>query len=170
MVAQQQICSLVLLFSTAEAMRKLWTSVIITIVFIFIAIAGVATIVFVNKRSSAKQNDNEMFGSPYKDFHNSTYQFLNISFVRIPVGSFLMGSSSPLPDTLTGGLPYRIQGDLDEKPWHNVSIMRNIFVSETVITNKQFKQFKPNHVSDPYGFSTGDDDAVVMVQQVIMSF
>lgn len=75
-----------------------------------------------------------------------------IPTVEIPAGSFFMGTAG-------AGIHY------DEAPMHKVHISRPFRVGITEVTNAQYEAFRPEHLAlrGKYGFSTEDDDAVVMV-------
>ncbi len=115
---------------------------------------------------------------------------IGMKMVRIDPGSFAMGySKTPLPDELTGPLSYPtrdelikkyphgdpdkfeitighvINGDLDEKPAHNVTISQPFYMGAYEVTNAQYEKFDPSHrkLRGKNGFSKADDEAVVFV-------
>ena len=91
---------------------------------------------------------------------------IGMKMVRIPPGKFQMGySETPLPKELTTSLPYREDGDYDEKPYHYVTISKSFYVSELEVTNQHYEQFDSDHkaVRGKLGFSIDDDEAVVFV-------
>ena len=70
--------------------------------------------------------------------------------VDIPAGTFWMGTENPPME------------DWDEAPRRQVSV--NAFrMSATEITNAQYEAFDPSHKRGEQGFSTGEDEAVIMV-------
>ena len=70
--------------------------------------------------------------------------------VDIPAGTFRMGTDNPPME------------DWDEAPRHEVKV--DAFrMSATEITNAQYEAFDPTHKRGEQGFSTGDDEAVIMV-------
>ena len=70
--------------------------------------------------------------------------------VDIPAGSFWMGTDNPPME------------DWDEAPRREVKV--DAFrMSATEITNAQYEAFDPTHKRGEQGFSTGDDEAVIMV-------
>jgi hypothetical protein len=70
--------------------------------------------------------------------------------VDIPAGTFWMGTDNPSME------------DWDEAPRREVKV--DAFrMSATEITNAQFEAFDPSHKRGEQGFSTGDDEAVIMV-------
>ena len=70
--------------------------------------------------------------------------------VDIPAGTFWMGTDNPPME------------DWDEAPRREVKI--DAFrMSATEITNAQYEAFDPTHKRGEQGFSTGDDEAVIMV-------
>jgi formylglycine-generating enzyme required for sulfatase activity len=75
---------------------------------------------------------------------------IGIDLIKIESGSFLMGSES---------------GEFDEKPIHNVNILKSFYISSTPITNAQYELFDPDHKKyrGEKGLSTADNDAVVFV-------
>ena len=76
---------------------------------------------------------------------------INMKFVRIEPGSFMMGQDKG--------------GDWDERPVHKVNITKPIYMAVTEVTNAQHEQFDPEHrrYRGYNGFSTRDDEAVVFV-------
>ena len=70
--------------------------------------------------------------------------------VEIPSGTFWMGTDHPPME------------DWDEAPRREVKV--DAFrMSATEITNAQYEAFDPTHKRGEQGFSTGDDEAVIMV-------
>ena len=70
--------------------------------------------------------------------------------VDIPAGTFWMGTDNPPME------------DWDEAPRREVKV--DAFrMSATEITNAQYEAFDPMHKRGEQGFSTGDDEAVIMV-------
>ena len=68
----------------------------------------------------------------------------------IPAGTFWMGTDNPPME------------DWDEVPRREVKV--DAFrMSATEITNAQYEAFDPTHKRGEQGFSTGDDEAVIMV-------
>ncbi len=76
---------------------------------------------------------------------------IDMDFVRIESGSFLMGS--------------RQGGDWDEKPVHRVTISGPFAIGVTEVTNAQYERFDPGHkaLRGKCGYSSEDDEAVVFV-------
>ena len=70
--------------------------------------------------------------------------------VDIPAGTFWMGTVNPPME------------DWDEAPRREVKV--DAFrMSATEVTNAQYEAFDPSHKRGEQGFSTGDDEAVIMV-------
>ena len=70
--------------------------------------------------------------------------------VDIPAGTFWMGTDNPPME------------DWDEAPRREIKV--DAFrMSATEITNAQYEAFDPTHKRGEQGFSTGDDEAVIMV-------
>ena len=70
--------------------------------------------------------------------------------VDIPAGTFWMGTDDPPME------------DWDEAPRREVKV--DAFrMSATEVTNAQYEAFDPSHKRGEQGFSTGDDEAVIMV-------
>jgi formylglycine-generating enzyme required for sulfatase activity len=91
---------------------------------------------------------------------------IGMKMVRLLPGKFLMGySKTPLPRELTLDLPYREEGDYDERPYHYVTITNSFYMSELEVTNEHFEQFDRNHsaLRGKLGFSKDDDEAVIFV-------
>ena len=76
---------------------------------------------------------------------------LGMTMVRVPAGSFQMGSVEG--------------GDFDERPVHRVTITRAFYMATTEVTNKQYEHFDPEHrkLRGKLGFSKKDDEAVVFI-------
>ena len=77
---------------------------------------------------------------------------VKMDFVRIPAGSFLMGS----PEVEEGRLA-------DEGPQHRVTISQPFYMGKYEVTNAQFRRFAPKHNSRWYmeydkKFSLNDDN------------
>lgn len=74
--------------------------------------------------------------------------------VEIPSGSFYMGAEGVVADY-----------NSDEAPIHKVEISRPFRMSAFEITNAEYEAFDPSHakVRGRYGFSSGDDEAVIFV-------
>ena len=64
---------------------------------------------------------------------------VTMEFVRIPAGSFLMGS----PEDEEGRLA-------DEGPQHRVTIAKPFYIGKYEVTNAQFRRFEPRHNSRWY--------------------
>jgi len=80
-----------------------------------------------------------------EEFTNS----IGMDFVRIPAGSFSMGSTD---------------GDFDEEPVHEVSISQPFYMSKYEVTNAQYEQFDAAHGGIyHYGFSHRPEEAVIIV-------
>ena len=97
-----------------------------------------------------------------KEFTNS----IGMKFVRIEAGSFAMGiNQNKLPRELTGNYKYRIDGDADEKPVHQVTISKPFYMGIYEVTNTQYERFDPGHrhLRGKLGFSIESDEAVVFV-------
>ena len=75
---------------------------------------------------------------------------LGMKMVRIPAGSFAMGSAD---------------GDWDESPVHQVTLRRSFFMAATEVTNRQYEQFDPTHrrYRGVRGVALADDEPVVYV-------
>lgn len=76
---------------------------------------------------------------------------IGMRFVKIPAGSFTMGSTN---------------GDYDEKPSHKVTIKKSFYMGVYEVTNAQYEKFDPKHAKlrGKDGFSSGDNEAVVFVR------
>jgi len=74
----------------------------------------------------------------------------DMTFVRVNVGSFLMGSEN---------------GQWDERPTHEVTISQAFYLGVTEVTNAQYEQFDPEHkqLRGKLGYAQEDDEAVVFV-------
>ncbi len=70
--------------------------------------------------------------------------------VDIPAGTFWMGTDNPPLE------------DRDEAPRQQV-IVEAFRMSATEITNAQYEAFDPTHKRGGQGFSTGDDEAVILI-------
>ena len=70
--------------------------------------------------------DRKPFDPAAREYINS----IGIRFLRVPAGSFSMGSDS---------------GDYDERPVHQVTISHDFFLSETEITAAQFQEFRMDY-------------------------
>ena len=79
-------------------------------------------------------------GRSEKEFVNT----LNMKFVRIEPGSFLMGESQKVPEDF-GGPEYLPNGDWDEHPVHKVTISYPFYISESEVTVEQFKEFRKDY-------------------------
>jgi formylglycine-generating enzyme len=90
---------------------------------------------------------------------------LGMKFVRIPAGSFVMGSSGESLPKAIAVKPHFATGDPDEKPAHKVRISKSLWMGAYEVTNAQYEQFDSGHRSlrGKLGFSAADDDAVVFV-------
>ncbi len=97
-----------------------------------------------------------------RSFTNS----LGMKMVRIPAGTFSMGSVEGAESTLSGRSdgPDR-HAQWDETPVHKVTISRPFFMAATEVTNAQYEQFAPDHkhLRGLGGMSSGDDEAVIHV-------
>ncbi len=82
------------------------------------------------------------------DFSRATNS-LGMELVRIPAGSFRMGS---------------LDGDRDERPVHTVALSA-FWMATTEVTNAQYEAFDPQHraLRGKRGLSTQDDEAVIWV-------
>jgi formylglycine-generating enzyme required for sulfatase activity len=90
---------------------------------------------------------------------------LGMRFARIEPGTFKMGfEGKPLSETVAEK-PWRLNGDYDEKPAHEVTITKPFYMGALEVTNAQYEQFDPDHRAfrDKLGFSKEDDEAVVFV-------
>jgi formylglycine-generating enzyme required for sulfatase activity len=73
--------------------------------------------------------------APTSDFPPKTWKNpMGMQFVRIPAGSFMMGSDDKDP-----------QADDDEKPRHKVNITHAFLMAKYEVTNAQFRQFRPRY-------------------------
>lgn len=85
---------------------------------------------------------------PRQDAHpHATEQVVNsigMALVRIPAGTFMMGSDEPIA-TLEQAFPLmerqRLQDLADEAPVHRVRITRDFYLGRTEVTVGQFRQF-----------------------------
>jgi len=82
---------------------------------------------------------------------NVTVNSLDMKFVEVPAGSFLMGRDKG--------------GGWDERPAHKVTISKPFLMSVTEVTNARYERFDPAHkkLRGKLGFSKGDNEAVVFV-------
>ncbi|MCF8364401.1 MAG: SUMF1/EgtB/PvdO family nonheme iron enzyme [Bacteroidales bacterium] len=99
--------------------------------------------------------------------HTGTFQkhksvdFVNnqgTEMIYIPAGTFMMGNTDTLPDSLMPGdryneLHYLKPGDSDERPLREVSLTNGFHISKTEITVAEFRKFRP-------GFMPSSDTAV----------
>jgi len=88
-----------------------------------------------------------------KEPEPETFEIENLpEMVEIPEGTFTMGTAG------SSGFNY------DEAPAHSVTVSA-FSMSKYEITNKQFEEFRPEHVDmrKDEGFSSKDDDAVINV-------
>lgn len=85
---------------------------------------------------------------------------LGISFVRVPMGEFSMGSDEPV-EALAAAYPglerSRFEGLSDEAPVHRVRITKPFEMSRHEITAGQFRAFlkRSGHVPESIADSTG---------------
>ena len=96
-----------------------------------------------------------------KEYNNS----IGMKLVRIESGSFTMGKDeTPLPMDIAG-YDWRVQGDFDERPAHEVTISKPFYMGACQVTNAQYEQFDPQHrkLRGKLHFSKADDEAVVFV-------
>ena len=87
--------------------------------------------------------------------------------VEVPAGRFRMGSDIvelSVEAARSVGDEWR-QFDRDEGPVHKVVIDRSFRLGVTEVTNAQYECYDPSHraLRGRYGFSTGDNEAVVFV-------
>lgn len=90
----------------------------------------------------------------------------SLSFVPLPAINFTLGEATvPLPSALTLGMSNRQYGDADEWPRVPTSAGGDVLVAMTEVTNVLFEQYQPAHAAlrGKYGFSVGDNEAVVFV-------
>ncbi|HOM98977.1 MAG TPA: SUMF1/EgtB/PvdO family nonheme iron enzyme, partial [Acidobacteriota bacterium] len=87
--------------------------------------------------------------SAWVDDRSGSTNSIGMRMIRIPRGTFMMGSLSPTPESLKvyepsshekGHLPH---GDWDEHPVHEVTISRDFLISETEVTAEQYRHFAP---------------------------
>lgn len=97
-------------------------------------------------------------------FENS----VRIKMIRIPAGSFRMGSDLPTDPKVLKQSPVLPQGDYDEKPVHEVRITYDFYMSETEITAKQYADFRQDYEdlgpASPYACGMSWDDAVAFCE------
>ncbi|MCC6699104.1 MAG: SUMF1/EgtB/PvdO family nonheme iron enzyme [Candidatus Hydrogenedentes bacterium] len=96
---------------------------------------------------------------------NSHMNSIGMEFVRIQAGSFSMGyDGTPIPEAVAEK-PWRISGDTDERPVHEVTISKPFFMGATEVTNAQFEAYSPEHkaLRGKLCFSKEDDEAVAFV-------
>ncbi len=98
-----------------------------------------------------------------KEYTNS----MGMKFVRIEPGTFVMGvGKTPLAHELTNHRGTQFEGDFDEKPNHEVTISKPLYVGVYEVTNFQYEVFDPGHKelrSKDSGLSEEDDEAVINV-------
>lgn len=84
--------------------------------------------------------------------HSQEKNSLGMELIRIPAGTFHMGS-------------HGLGEDFDESPIHPVTITKPFLMGATEVTNAQYEQFDPEHkaLRGKYGLSAGDDEAVIYV-------
>jgi Sulfatase-modifying factor enzyme 1/BNR repeat-like domain len=95
------------------------------------------------------------FKHVYPQNKNVVVNSVGIKLIKIPAGSFSMGETNKThPDKI---MEYLTNGDYDEKPVHKVRITEGFYISETEITIKQYREFKPNYVGvkEFYPYATG---------------
>ena len=88
--------------------------------------------------------------APAKDAESFTNS-IGMILAGVESGALLMGQAEG--------------GDWDERPVHEVTISKGLFISVTEVTNAQYEQFDPDHKKfrGRLGYSKGDDEAVVFV-------
>jgi len=103
-------------------------------------------------------------GNPPDELSNS----IGMKFKRINSGTFIMGESNSIPESLNGYAAYRPAGDWDEQPVHKVKISHSFYISETEVTIEQFRQFQPDYKGSdefkPYATGISWYDAVAFCQ------
>ncbi len=77
---------------------------------------------------------------------------IGMHLIRIEAGSYIMGESNPVPDSLSiwsneilDQIGPRSHGDWDEQPVHKVTISNPFYISETEVTIKQYQQFQSDY-------------------------
>jgi formylglycine-generating enzyme required for sulfatase activity len=87
-----------------------------------------------------------------------------MKMIRIPAGSFKMGSDRPTDPVELKQNPLFPAGDYDEKPVHDVRITRDFWISETEVTAAQFQKFRMEYQDmgrfSPYASGISWYDAV----------
>ena len=96
-----------------------------------------------------------------KEYVNS----IGMRFMHIEPGSFMMGADeTPLPMGIAGDT-WRLRGDFDEHPPHQVTVSKHFYIGAYEVTNAQYEEFDPKHrkLRGKNGFSKEDEEAVVFV-------
>jgi len=85
-----------------------------------------------------------------KESHQQQTNSLGMELILIEPGTFQMGSET---------------GDDDERPVHEVTLSKQMWLAATPVTNAQYEHFDPNHrnLRGKRGLSTQDEEAVVFV-------
>ena len=96
-----------------------------------------------------------------KEYTNS----MRTRFVRVEPGSFVMGMEKTPLSEVVAGQPWRLNGDFDEHPAHQVAINRPFYMGTHQVTNAEYEQFDPEHrkLRGKLDFPQADDEAVVFV-------
>ncbi len=91
-----------------------------------------------------------------------------IKMIRIPAGTFRMGSDLPTDPVLLKQSPALPRGDYDEKPVHEVRITYDFYMSETEVTAKQYADFRQDYEdlgpASPYACGMSWDDATAFCE------
>lgn len=77
--------------------------------------------------------------------HDRFVNSIGVHMIRIPAGTFSMGSDRPTDPAVFHQFPLLTDGDYDEKPVHQVRISHDFYMSETEITTRQFDDFQSDH-------------------------
>ena len=92
---------------------------------------------------------------------------LGMVLVRVSAGSFLMGDTNSTPAALNGP-PHLPKGDWDEQPIHKVTFRRDFYMSQTEVTEEQYRQFDPQfktlEEARPYAVGMSWNDAMAFCE------
>ena len=94
---------------------------------------------------------------------------IGIRMLRIPAGTFRMGSDQPTDPKLLKQFALLPDGDPDERPVHEVRITHDFLMSETEITSEQFARFRFDEQEGtgrfaPYATGVSWEDAVAFCE------
>ncbi len=71
---------------------------------------------------------------------------IEMDFVLIQEGSFIMGESREFDAGKFGAPDYLIHGDYDEHPLYKVTISKPFYMSVSEVTVEQFQKYRPGYI------------------------